>query len=145
MSTSQNVPEEPEAADPRAALSELTRAYEQVHARRWWYVAMAMIMAISLTAFYVGMLISADVVDRWIVPGAVIVIGLLALLQWRARSLPASAKALENRVVWVSTGLIVVLVLILIVLPDDLSPWLGALGVLPAVPWAALAWRVSRA
>ncbi|HLS16152.1 MAG TPA: hypothetical protein VK095_16720 [Beutenbergiaceae bacterium] len=144
MSTSQNVPEDREAADAQAALSELTRAYGQVHARRWWYVAMALVMAISLSAFYVGILMSPDVVDRWIVPGAVIVVGVLTLLQWRARSLPESAKALENRVVWISLGLVVVLVLISLVLPDDLSPWFGAFGVLPAVPWAALAWRVSR-
>src|SRR5690625_5843704 len=97
VSTSQNVPEDREAADAQAALSELTRAYGQVHARRWWYVAMALVMAISLSAFYVGILMSPDVVDRWIVPGAVIVVGVLTLLQWRARSLPESAKALDRK------------------------------------------------
>lgn len=143
MPASENAPEGP-GAEPQAALAELARVQQQMRARRWWYVATAVIMAISLTAFYTGILIAPHVVDAWILPGAVIVIALLFLLQWRARSLPAPAKALETRVVWISMGLVLVLVLARMLLGENFSPWFGVLGVLPAVPWAVVAWQVGR-
>lgn len=131
--------------EPRTALSEITRVREQIRARRWWYVAESLVMASSLTVFYVAIHAWPDLVATWLLLGAVIVTGVLALLQRHRRSLPAPAQKLEARALWISLGLVLLcLPVYRFLLPDGFSLWTVVVGVLPGLPFAVLAWKVSR-
>lgn len=141
---SENVNEDPDPAEPQAALAELDRVQQQVWAHRWWYVATAVVMAVATTAYYTSMLTAPDIVDAWFLPGALVILLVLAVLQWRTRSLPAPGQDGQTRAVWISVGLVFVVMVAVMLLPEDASPWIGLLGVLPGVPWAVLAWRVGR-
>lgn len=141
MSSYPNYSDDP---DPRETLSEVARVRERIRSRRWWYVAESLVMASTLTVFYVALHAWPDLVDRWFLAGVVLVTGVLALLEWRRRSVPTPARKWENRSMLISFGLVLVLVPIYrFLLPDGFSLWLLAAGVLPGLPFAALAWRVS--
>src|SRR5699024_4961816 len=135
------------SSDPESVevLGEVARVREQIRARRWWYVAESLVMASSLTVFYVAVHAWPDLVATWLLAAAAIVTGLLALLQRHRRSVPTPAKKWENRTLWISFGLVLVcLPIYRFLLPDGLSLWVVLVGLLPGLPFAVLAWRVSR-
>lgn len=102
-------------------------------------------MAGSLTTFYIAIHAWPDFVATWLLAFAVIVTGIIALLQRFGRNVPTVATKWENRSFWTSLCLVVVCVPIYrFFLPDGFSPWLVLMGLLPGLPYAVLAWRVSR-
>lgn len=142
MSSSSHLSDDPEAG---AALTEIARVQGHVRARRWWYVAESLVVATSLTIFYVAIHSWPDLVATWLLTGVVVVTGILALLQRHRRSVPTPAKKAEARALWVSAGLVLVcLPIYRFLLPDGFSLWVLLVGTLPGLPFAVLAWRVSR-
>lgn len=130
---------------PAETLNEISRVHEQVRARRWWYVAEALLMSCSLTLFYVALHAWPDLVDRWFLTGVVVMTAVFALLGWRRRSVPAPAQQWEGRALGVSFVLVFVCVPVYrFLLPDGFSLWVVLAGLLPGLPFAVLAWKVGR-
>lgn len=131
--------------EPGKVLGEVVRVRERIRARRWWYVAESLVMASSLTVFYVAIHSWPDLVAAWLLAAAVVVTGLLALMQRHRRSVPTPARKWEGRAMLLSFGLVLVcLPVYRFLLPDGFSLWLVLAGLLPGLPFAVLAWRVSR-
>ena len=77
--------------------------------------------------------------------GVLVVGAILALLMWGGRTIPTAAIAASNRVVLISAVLMVVTLLLNRLLPVGFSGWVVLTGLLPALPFLYLAWRVARA
>ncbi|MDQ2586476.1 hypothetical protein [Saccharothrix yanglingensis] len=131
--------------DPREALATIDRAGRRVRRERWWYVAAAAVVAVSTAAFYTGLSAAPDAVADLVLPGALVVVVLTGLIGLRLRAVDRTAARLENAALWAGVGLAVpTMLLIRFVLPEGFTPWSVAAGVLPAVPFGVLAWRVAR-
>src|SRR5690625_5570613 len=52
--------------EPGKVLGEVVRVRERIRARRWWYVAESLVMASSLTVFYVAIHSWPDLVAAWL-------------------------------------------------------------------------------
>lgn len=103
-------------------------------------------MAVVLAAFIVALAAWPDQLAEIIIPGLLAVGAILVLLAWSGRTMPTAAMAWTNRTVYLSAGLLVVaLALIRFALPDGFSAWAVLTGMLPALPFLHLAWRVGRA
>lgn len=131
--------------EPSEALSEVVRVSERIRAHRWWYVAESLVLASSLTVFYIAIHTWPDLVATWLLTGLVVVTGVLALMQRHRRSVPTPARKWEGRAMLLSFGLVLVcLPVYRFLLPEGFSLWLALVGLLPGLPFAVLAWRVSR-
>lgn len=131
--------------EPREALREAALVGERIRGRRWWFVAESLVMAASLTVFYIAIHAWPDLVDTWFLTGLIVVVGLLVLLQRHRKSLPTPAQRWQDRTLWISLGLVLVcLPLYRFLLPQGFSLWLVLAGLLPGVPYVVLAFRVSR-
>lgn len=131
---------------PTEALVEIDRAARRVRANRGWYAAGAIVMAVVLSVSFVALAAWPDRYADWVVAGLLATLAGLALLAWRGRSVPAGLPALGERVVCISAGLaIVAMVLNKLVIPEGFSGWVVVAGLLPGLPYAYVAWRVSRA
>lgn len=131
--------------EPAEVLGEVFRVRERIRARRWWYVAESLVMASSLTVFYIAIHAWPDLVATWLLTGLVVVTGVLALMQRHRRSVPTPARKWEGRAMLLSFGLVLVcLPVYRFLLPEGLSLWLALVGLLPGLPFAVLAWRVGR-
>jgi hypothetical protein len=103
-------------------------------------------MAVALGAFTIALASWPERLAELIIPGLLVVGVILAVLAWCGRTVPAAATARTNRTVYLSAGLTVVaLLLIRLVLPEGFSAWAVLTGLLPALPFLYLAWRVGRA
>jgi hypothetical protein len=128
------------------ALGAADAVARRINAQRWWYVVGALVMAAALTAFTIALASWPERLAEVIIPGLLAVGAILALLAWCGRTVPAAATASTSRVVYLSAGLtLVALLLIRLVLPEGFSAWAVLVGLLPGLPFIALAWRVSRA
>lgn len=130
---------------PREALDAIDRAGRRVRRERWWYVASSALMALYTAAFYIGMIAAPDTVEDFVLPGVAFVVVFAGVVGLRMRMVDRTARRIESRVIWTSVGLAVPAMLLnKFVLPEGLTPWAVLVGVLPAVPFAFLAWRVAR-
>lgn len=130
------------AAASLAAADDIAR---RIRSHRRWYIVGALVMAIALAAFTIALASWPDQLAEVIIPGILVIGGILALLAWRGRTVPAAAST-ANRVVYVSAGLMVVAFLLnRFILPSGFTGWSLLVGLLPAVPFVYLAWRVARA
>ncbi|OJU39162.1 MAG: hypothetical protein BGN97_02290 [Microbacterium sp. 69-10] len=144
MSTSEeNAGPSPSAA--AEALSAADAATRRIRSRRGWYIAGALVMAVTLSAFSIALASWPDRLADMIVPGVLVVGAILALLMWGGRTIPTAAIAASNRVVLISAVLMVVTLLLNRLLPVGFSGWVVLTGLLPALPFLYLAWRVARA
>lgn len=135
----------PSEMDPRAALETIDRSSRRVRRERWWYVAAALLMAGFTAAFYIGLTAFPATVGDLVLPGALLVAAFAGFIGLRQRMVARVANRMENVVIWVSVGLAVpTMVLSRFVVPDGFTLWAVLVGVLPAVPFAVLAWRVAR-
>lgn len=133
-------------SSPAEALGAADAVAHRIRAQRWWYVAGALLMAVTLTAFTIALASWPERLAEVIVPGVLVVGAILAVLAWCGRTVPAAATASTSRTVYLSAGLtLVALLLIRLVLPEGFSAWAVLVGLLPGLPFIALAWRVSRA
>jgi hypothetical protein len=131
--------------DPQAALDAIDRAGQRVRRQRWWYVCAALVMAGFTAAFYIGMAAFPATVDALVLPGVLLVAAVTGLIGLRQRMVDRVAGRWENALMWASVGLALpTLALIRFVVPDGFTIWAVLVGVLPAVPFAVLAWRVAR-
>lgn len=129
----------------REALAEVDRVRRRIRSRRWWHVASGLVTAVFLTVYYIAMAAWPDQVDVFVLPAMAVVFAILLLIQWRMRAVPREAARLEENTVWVSLGLALVTIgLNSFVLPEGLSVWIVLTGVLPALPFLYMAWRVGR-
>lgn len=127
------------------ALAEVERVRRRIRSRRWWHVASGLVTAVFLTAYYIAMAAWPEQADDFVLPAMGAVFVILLLMQWRMRAVPREAARLEENTVWVSLGLaLVTIALNAFVLPEGLSVWIILTGVLPALPFLYLAWRVGR-
>ena len=130
---------------PRSALSEVDRVRRRIRARRWWHVASALVMTVSLTAYYIAMASWPRRVDDFVLPGVLVVVAVLAFIGWRTRSVDPRAERLETRTILLSLALALVTIAVnRFVLPEGLSAGTVLTGLLPGLPFAYLAWRVGR-
>jgi peptidoglycan/LPS O-acetylase OafA/YrhL len=132
--------------DPRVAWQEIDRVDRRVRRGRWWRVAAALFMAAFLATFYIGLKAYPDTADDLVLPGMLLALAILGLIGWRQRVADRDGKREEERTTWASLGLAVVTIgLNALVLPDNgLTLWVVLAGLLPAVPFAVLAWRIAR-
>ncbi|GAA5210787.1 MULTISPECIES: hypothetical protein [Microbacterium] len=144
MSTSEdNTGPSPSAA--AEALSSADAAARRIRSRRGWYIAGTLVMAVALAAFSIALASWPDRLADLIIPGLLVVGAILALLAWSGRTIPTAAVAVSNRVVFISAALMVVTLLLNRLLPAGFSGWVVLTGLLPALPFLYLAWRVARA
>jgi len=144
MSTSEdNTRPSPSAA--AEALSSADAAARRIRSRRGWYIAGTLVMAVALAAFSIALASWPDRLADLIIPGLLVVGAILALLAWSGRTIPTAAVAVSNRVVFISAALMVVTLLLNRLLPAGFSGWVVLTGLLPALPFLYLAWRVARA
>ena len=144
MSTSEdNTGPSPSAA--AEALSSADAAARHIRSRRGWYIAGTLVMAVALAAFSIALASWPDRLADLIIPGLLVVGAILALLAWSGRTIPTAAVAVSNRVVFISAALMVVTLLLNRLLPAGFSGWVVLTGLLPALPFLYLAWRVARA
>ena len=130
--------------DPRAALSEIDRVDRRVRRDRWWPVAAALTMAAFTAAFYIGLTAFPGSADDFVLPGVLVVMAILMLITFRRRVVDRGDHRREERTIWASIGLAVVtIVLNRFVVPDGLTPWVVLVGLLPALPFMVLAWRIA--
>jgi hypothetical protein len=136
----------PSPSTAAAALGAADAVARRIRSRRRWYVAGAIVMAVALGAFTIALASWPERLAELIIPGLLVVGVILAVLAWFGRTVPAAATARTNRTVYLSAGLTVVaLLLIRLVLPEGFSAWAVLTGLLPALPFLYLAWRVGRA
>lgn len=127
------------------ALAAAGTASRRIRARRWWYVTAALVMAAVLAAFSIALASWPDRLAEVIVPGLLVIGAILAVLARCGRTVPAAAGSATNIAISVSAGLMVVTMLLnRLLLPEGFSIWLILTGVLPALPFVHLAWRVGR-
>lgn len=111
-------------------------------ANRWWYFAATVIMAIAVAAFYVGIKASAETAAGYVVPGAVVSALLFAAWGYRLRVVDTAMARHERSALLAAAALSVVTILLhAFAVPDGLSAWTVLTGVLPALPFLALAWQ----
>lgn len=143
-----STPEDNTGPSPSAAaeaISSAEAAARRIRSRRGWYIAGALVMAVALAAFSIALASWPDRLADLIIPGLLVVGAILALLTWSGRTIPTTAVAVSNRVVLVSAVLMVVTLLLNRLLPAGFSVWVLLTGLLPALPFLYLAWRVARA
>lgn len=135
----------PSSSAAAEALSSADAAAGRVRSRRHWYTAGALVMAAAMLTFNVALAAWPDRLANVIVPGLVLVLAILALLAWSGRTVPTAATATTNRVMLVSAVLMITTLLLNRLLPAGFSGWVVLTGLLPALPFLYLAWRVARA
>jgi len=135
----------PSPSTAAEALSSADAAARRIRSRRGWYIAGTLVMAVALAAFSIALASWPDRLADLIIPGLLVVGAILALLAWSGRTIPTSAVAVSNRVVFISAALMVVTLLLNRLLPVGFSGWVILTGLLPALPFLYLAWRVARA
>ncbi|MCT1479105.1 hypothetical protein [Microbacterium sp. p3-SID336] len=135
----------PSSSAAAEALRSADAAAGRIRSRRRWYVAGALVMAATLATFTIALAAWPDRLAAVIVPGLLSVAAILALLGWSGRTIPTAATAITNRVMLVSAALMVVTLVLNRLLPAGFSGWLILTGLLPALPFLYLAWRVARA
>jgi hypothetical protein len=130
--------------DPRTALEEIDRVDRRVRRGRWWQVASALVMMFFSAVFYIGLKAYPGTADNLVLPVILLTFTLVSLIAWRQRVAGKDDKRLEQKAGWVSLGLAAVTVTLnWWVLPDGLSVWTVLAGLLPAIPFAVLAWRFA--
>lgn len=143
-----SAPEENSTGAPWTAADALDQAGDvtrRIRSRRHWYSTGALVMAAVVAAFMVALASWPARLADVIIPGMLVVAAILAVLAWRGRTIPTASGVSANRVIYLSAGLMVVtMVLNRLLLPDGFSPWVIVTGLLPALPFIYLAWRVSR-
>lgn len=128
------------------ALGASNAVARRIRSRRRWYIAGALVMAVTMTAFTIALASWPGRLAEVIIPGLVAVGVILAGLARWGRTIPAAAMTATNRTVMLSAVLMVVaLLLIRMFLPEGFSAWAVLTGLLPGLPFVWLAWRVSRA
>lgn len=131
--------------DPRTAAEEITRVSQRVHRTRWWGVAAALVMALFLAAFYTLTTAYPQATSAYVLPAVILCVGLLAFISWRRRAVHSTARRLEEPTVWASLGLAAVTIALKFFFePQGLTPWVVLMGMLPALPFLVLAWRIAR-
>ena len=131
--------------DPHTALQEIDRVDRRVRRGRWWQVASALVMMFFSAAFYIGLKAFPGTAENLVLPVILLVFTLISLIAWRQRVVDRGDKRLEERTAWISLGLAAVTVALnAFVVPDGLSVWVVLAGLLPAIPFAVLAWRFAR-
>lgn len=131
--------------EPQAALQEIDRVDRRVRRSRWWRIAAAVIMGVFTAAFYIGLKAYPGTADDYVLPGLLLVLALLGLVALGRRVAGRDDRRQEERVVWASLGLAVVtIVLNRFLVPSGLNAWVVLTGLLPAVPFAVLAWRIAK-
>lgn len=145
MSTSEDT--DGSSPSPAAeALGSADAVAHRIRSRRRWYIAGALVMAVALAAFSVALASWPEGLAEVIIPGILFVLALLAVLARSGRTIPTEAVAATNRVMLVSAVLIVVPQLLhRLLLSEGFSVWVALTGLLPALPFLYLAWRVTRA
>lgn len=112
---------------------------------RWWYLAAALIMAIALAAFYVGIKAFPQSTGGYVLPGALVTVLLAAGAGYRVKVLNSRMARHERTALIAAAALSVVTILLhQFAVPDGLSVWTVLTGVLPALPFVVLAWRSQR-
>jgi len=128
------------------ALSASDAVARRIRSHRRWYIAGALVMAVTMIAFTIVLASWPSRLAQVIIPGLVVAAAILVGLAWWGRTVPAAATAATNRTVFLSALLVVVaLVLIRLFLPEGFSSWAVLTGLLPGLPFIYLAWRVARA
>lgn len=127
------------------ALSSADAAAGRIRSHRRWYIAGALVMAATLAAFSVALAWWPDRLAEVIIPGLLIALAVLAVLSWSGRTIPESATKATNRVILISAVMMIVTLLLNRLLPVGFSGWVVLTGLLPALPFLYLAWRVARA
>lgn len=135
----------PSPSTAAEAFSSADAAARRIRSRRGWYIAGTLVMAVALAAFSIALASWPDRLADLIIPGLLVVGAILALLAWSGRTIPTAAVAVSNRVVFISAALMVVTLLLNRLLPAGFSGWVILTGLLPALPFLYLAWRVARA
>ncbi|MBS1697919.1 MAG: hypothetical protein JST25_05900 [Actinobacteria bacterium] len=133
--------------DPRAAADSLAAAdaiARRIRSHRRWYVVGALVMAVALAAFTVAVVSWPDQLAELIIPGILVIGGVLAILAWRGRTIPTAASAANRVIVVTAVLMIVVFLLNRFVLPEGFTAWALLVGLLPALPFVYLARRVGR-
>ena len=144
MSTSEEN-SEPTPTAAAEALSSTEAVARRIRSRRGWYIASTLVMATTMGAFSISLVSWPDRLADLIIPGLLVIAAILALLAWSGRTIPTAAIALTNSVVLLSAALMVVALLLHRLLPVGFSGWALLTGLLPALPFLYLAWRVARA
>ncbi|HWU29652.1 MAG TPA: hypothetical protein VN041_11260 [Microbacterium sp.] len=127
------------------ALSSADATAGRIRSRRRWYIAGTLVMAAALATFSIALASWPDRLADVIIPGLLIVLAILALLAWSGRTIPEAATKATNRVVLISAVMMIVTLLLNRLLPVGFSGWVVLTGLLPALPFLYLAWRVARA
>jgi hypothetical protein len=132
--------------DPRTALQEIDRVDRRVRRGRWWQVASALLAAVFLATFYIGLKAYPGTANGLVIPGFLVAFAVLGLIAWRRRVADRGDRRQEENAAWASMGLALITIgLNAFVLPDDgLTLWVVLVGLLPALPFAFLAWRIAR-
>jgi len=113
-----------------------------VQAGRWWYFAAAVVMAIALGAFYVGLKAYAT---AYVLPALLVTVLLAAGCVYRLRVTDSPLAHHERTALGAGAALSVVTILLhAFAVPDGLSAWTVVTGVLPALPFLLLAWQSQR-
>ncbi|WP_156926073.1 hypothetical protein [Glycomyces arizonensis] len=134
-----------ESFDPRAASAEIDRAAARVRRARWWYVAAWAVMAVYSAAFYIGLMAYPERFEDLVIPAMLLVVAILGFMSWRQRMVSRGASRVETTVILSSICLgAVAAVVNESAVPDGLTVWAVLVGVLPAIPFAWLAWRAAR-
>ncbi|MGH3469600.1 MAG: hypothetical protein ACRDQF_17920 [Thermocrispum sp.] len=116
-----------------------------MRAYRWWYFAAAVIMAIALAAFYVGVKAYPQSFGGSVLPGLLVTVLLLAGCLYRLRVTDTAMASAERLALAAAAALSVVTVLLqAFAVADGLSVWTVITGVLPALPFLLLAWQAQR-
>lgn len=112
---------------------------------RWWYFAAAVIMAIAVAAFYVGIKAYPQSFGGFVLPGLLVTVLLLAGCLYRVRVVDSRLARQERFALGAAAGLSVLTVLLhAFVVDDGPSGWTVITGVLPALPFLLLAWQAQR-
>lgn len=137
-----------EATSPTAdeALRRADAVARRVRSHRRWYIAGTLVMGVVVAAFTTASIAWPERLAEVVIPGLVVVALILAALTWSGRTVPTAATGLSNRMIYLSAGLLLAALLLdRFALPEGFSVWAVVLGILPALPFLYLAWRVSRA
>ncbi|WP_028847628.1 MULTISPECIES: hypothetical protein [Thermocrispum] len=116
-----------------------------MRAYRWWYVAAAVIMAITVAAFHIAVQAGQGGAGGTAWPGLLVPVLLLGGVVYRLRVTDSPMARAERAALATAAGLsLLTVVLQAFVLADGLSVPAVAVAVLPAVPFLPLAWRAHR-
>lgn len=134
----------PSAAEE--ALETVDVAARRIRVRRAWYIAGALVMAAALAVVNIVLASWPERLADVIVPGLLVVVAILAAFAWFGRGVLAAGAVSTNRAVYLSAVLMVVTFLLnRLLIPEGFSGWVVLTGLLPALPFIALAWRAGRA